>query len=136
MLIKKLLLCLTLGLMFSDTPATKMLAAAANEEVCEELPLDVWIRPSNDERNFGNLMYLDMSRGWSGTDGVNILISVIDLNSGEPIMLIFPMNNWFEMDYSIYIPPPEPKEEEEFDLDEYLRKNKGKGIKIQKIVFN
>ena len=135
MLIKKLLLCLTLGLMFSDTPATKMLAAAANEEVCEELPLDVWIRPSNDERNFGNLMYLDMSRGWSGTDGVNILISVIDLNSGEPIMLIFPLNDWFEMDYSIYI-PPEQKEEKEFDLDEYLKKNKGKGIKIQKIVFN
>tara|TARA_Y100001963_G_C6464287_1_gene301581 strand:- start:228 stop:464 length:237 start_codon:yes stop_codon:yes gene_type:complete len=77
-------------------------------------------------------MYLDMSRGWSGTDGVNVLISVIDLNSGEPIMLIFPLNDWFEMDYSIYI-PPEQKEEKEFDLDEYLKKNKGKGIKISKI---
>ena len=135
MLIKKLLLCTMLGLMFSDTQSEQNLPQPLpqNDGVCEELPIDVWIRPSNDEKNFGKLMYLDMSRGWSGTDGVNILISVIDLNSGEPIMLIFPMNNWFEMDYSIYIPPPEPKEEEEFDLDEYLRKNKGKGIKISKI---
>ena len=133
MLIKKILLCLVFGLVFSDTQKINVpAAAAANDEVCEELPLDVWIRPSNDERNFGKLMYLDMSRGWSGTDGVNVLISVIDLNSGEPIMLIFPLNDWFEMDYSIYI-PPEQKEEKEFDLDEYLKKNKGKGIKISKI---
>ena len=138
MLIKKIILCIMLGLMFSDTQSEQKqpLPLPQTEEVCEELPIDIWIRPSNDEQNFGNLMYLDMSRGWSGTDGVNVLISVIDLNSGNPIMLIFPMNNWFEMDYSIYIPPPEPKKEEEFDLDEYLKKNKGKGIKIQKIVFN
>ena len=135
MLIKKLLLCLTLGLMFSDTPATTMLAAAANEEVCEELPIDVWIRISNDDNNFGNLMYLDMSRGYSGADEFNVYISVMDLNTGSPVMLIFPLNNWFEMDYQLYL-PPEQKEEKEFDLDEYLKKNKGKGIKIQKIVFN
>ena len=135
MLIKKLLLCLVFGLMFSEPPATKMLAAAANEEVCEELPIDVWIRISNDENNFGNLMYLDMSRGYSGADEFNVYISVMDLNTGSPVMLIFPLNNWFEMDYQLYL-PPEQKEEKEFDLDEYLKKNKGKGIKIQKIVFN
>ena len=135
MLIKKLLLCLVFGRMFSEPPATKMLAAAANEEVCEELPIDVWIRISNDENNFGNLMYLDMSRGYSGADEFNVYISVMDLNTGSPVMLIFPLNNWFEMDYQLYL-PPEQKEEKEFDLDEYLKKNKGKGIKIQKIVFN
>ncbi len=133
MLIRKLILCIMLGLMFSDTQSeqNQPLPLPQTEEVCEELPIDIWIRPSNDEQNFGNLMYLDMSRGWSGTDGVNVLISVIDLNSGNPIMLIFPLNNWFEMDYSIYIPPTEP-EEEEFDLEEYLKKNKGKGFKIAK----
>ena len=132
MLIKKIILCIMLGLMFSDTQSeqNQPLPLPQTEEVCEELPIDIWIRPSNDEQNFGNLMYLDMSRGWSGTDGVNVLISVMDLNSGNPIMLIFPLNNWFEMDYSIYIPPTEP--EEEFDLEEYLKKNKGKGFKIAK----
>ena len=103
--------------------------------MCEELPIDVWIRPSNDEQNFGNLMYLDMSQGWSGCDGMNVYISVIDLNSGNPIMLVFPLNNWFEMNYSIYIPPePKKEEEKEFDLDEYLKKNRGKGIKITKTI--
>ena len=132
MLIRKLILCIMLGLMFSDTQSEQIQPLPLpNDGVCEELPIDIWIRPSNDEQNFGNLMYLDMSRGWSGTDGVNILISVMDLNSGNPIMLIFPLNNWFEMDYSIYVPPPEP-EKEEFDLEEYLKKNKGKGIKIVK----
>ena len=121
-----------LGLMFSDTSKIpRAAAAAANDEVCEELPVDVWVRFSNDDKNFGNLMYLDMSRGWSGCDGMNVYISVIDLNTGSPIMLIFPLNDRCEMDYSLYI-PPEPEEEKEFDLDEYLRKNKGKGIKIEK----
>ena len=132
MRIKKLILCIVIGLMFSEEQSEQsMPQLLPNDGVCEELPIDVWIRPSNDEQNFGNLMYLDMSRGWSGTDGVNVLISVIDLNSGNPIMLIFPLNDWFEMDYSIYIPPTEP-EEEEFDLEEYLKKNKGKGFKIAK----
>ena len=132
MRIKKLILCIVIGLMFSEEKSEQsMPQLLPNDGVCEELPIDVWIRPSNDEQNFGNLMYLDMSRGWSGTDGVNVLISVIDLNSGNPIMLIFPLNNWFEMDYSIYVPPPEP-EKEEFDLEEYLKTNKGKGIKIVK----
>jgi len=133
MRIKKLILCIVIGLMFSEEKSEQsMPQLLPNDGVCEELPIDVWIRPSNDEQNFGNLMYLDMSRGWSGTDGVNVLISVIDLNSGNPIMLIFPLNNWFEMDYSIYVPPPPEPEKEEFDLEEYLKKNKGKGIKIVK----
>ena len=133
MRIKKLILCIVIGLMFSEEQSEQsMPQLLPNDGVCEELPIDVWIRPSNDEQNFGNLMYLDMSRGWSGTDGVNVLISVIDLNSGNPIMLIFPLNNWFEMDYSIYVPPPPEPEKEEFDLEEYLKTNKGKGIKIVK----
>jgi len=133
MRIKKLILCIVIGLMFSEEKSEQsMPQLLPNDGVCEELPIDVWIRPSNDEQNFGNLMYLDMSRGWSGTDGVNVLISVIDLNSGNPIMLIFPLNNWFEMDYSIYVPPPPEPEKEEFDLEEYLKTNKGKGIKIVK----
>ena len=135
MLMKKLLLCLVFGLMFSDTPATKMLAAAAaNDEVCEELPIDLWIRISNDESNFGNLMYLDMSRGWAGADMFNVYISVMDLITGQPVMLVFPLNDWFQMEYNVPSPPKQ-KEEEKFDLDEYLKKNKEKGIKIQKIVY-
>ena len=136
MRIKKLILCIVIGLMFSEEQSEQsMPQLLPNDGVCEELPIDVWIRISNDDNNFGNLMYLDMSRGYSGADEFNVYISVMDLNTGSPVMLIFPLNNWFEMDYQLYL-PPEPKEEKEFDLDEYLKKNKGKGIKIQKIVFN
>jgi len=103
-----------------------------SEKVCEELPLDIWLRLSNDENNYGQLMKLDMSQGWSGSDGYNVYISVIDLNTGAPVMLIFPMNDWFQMEYSI----PEPEEEKPFDLDEYLKNNRHKGKKIQKILKN
>ena len=120
----KLIIVLLLSLLISkDNPE--------QDQVCEELPIDVWLRISNDENNFGNIMMLDMSQGWSGSDGLNVYISVIDLNTGSPVMLVFPMNDWFQMDYSKYI-PPEPKEEKPFDLDEYLKNNKGKGTKIHK----
>ena len=116
-MIKKILLIILLSLLLPQ------------DEVCEELPVDIWLRVSNDENNFGNIMKLDMSHGWSGCDGFNVYISVMDLNTGSPVMLVFPLNDWFQMNYL----PPEPKEEEKpFDLEEYLKKNAGKSLKIQK----
>ena len=101
MLIRKLILCIMLGLMFSDTQSEQnQPLPLPNDGVCEELPIDIWIRPSNDEQNFGNLMYLDMSRGWSGTDGVNILLTnttvayntvgSIFIDAGEMVILKLP----------------------------------------------
>jgi hypothetical protein len=142
MLIRKLLMCLTIGFIFSDTLLEQMLTDTNQEEdcedcLCDELPLDLWVRPSNAEANFGNLMYLDMSEGWSGTDGSSIYISVIDIITGAPVMLIFPLNDWFVMDYSKFDQPyPEPKKEEkeeEFDMEEYLKRTKDKGIEIKKV---
>tara|TARA_B100000424_G_C22795984_1_gene427252 strand:- start:332 stop:742 length:411 start_codon:yes stop_codon:yes gene_type:complete len=128
--LKAILLCLVLGLMFSGTLLEKMpAAAAANNEVCEELPVDLWIRPSNDEDSLGRLMYLDMSKGWAGTDGENVIISVADISTGNIIMLIFPLNDWFEMDYSQFFPEEKPEEEKEFNWEEYLKQNKGTEIK-------
>ena len=137
MRIKKIILCIMLGLMFSDTNKIyNSVAAAANDGVCEELPIDLWIRPSNED--FGKLLYLDMSRGFSGSDGINIYLYVIDIITNEPIALVFPMNDYFEMDYSIFNTPPpsEPKKEEkeeEFDLEEYLKRTKGQGLEIKKV---
>jgi hypothetical protein len=142
MFIRKLLMCLTIGFIFSDTLLEQMLTDTNQEEdcedcLCDELPLDLWVRPSNAEANFGNLMYLDMSEGWSGTDGSSIYISVIDIITGAPVMLIFPLNDWFVMDYSKFDQPyPEPKKEEkeeEFDMEEYLKRTKDKGIEIKKV---
>jgi len=142
MLIRKLLMCLTIGLILSDTLLEKMPAAASQEEdcedcLCDELPLDLWVRPSNAEANFGNLMYLDMSEGWSGTDGSSIYISVIDIITGAPVMLIFPLNDWFVMDYSKFdqpaLDPKKEEKEEEFDMEEYLKRTKGQGLEIKKV---
>ena len=122
-MIKKILLIILLSLLLPQ------------DEVCEELPVDIWLRVSNDENNVGNIMKLDMSHGWSGCDGFNVYISVMDLNTGSPVMLVFPLNDWFQMDYSKYIPPkPKSEEEKPFDLDEYLKNNAHKGTKIQKIL--
>jgi len=142
MFIRKLLMCLTIGFIFSDTLLEQMLTDTNQEEdcedcLCDELPLDLWVRPSNAEANFGNLMYLDMSEGWSGTDGSSIYISVIDIITGAPVMLIFPLNDWFVMDYSKFDQPAlEPKKEEkeeEFDMEEYLKRTKGQGLEIKKV---
>ena len=135
-------MCLTIGLILSDTLLEKMPAAASQEEdcedcLCDELPLDLWVRPSNAEANFGNLMYLDMSEGWSGTDGSSIYISVIDIITGAPVMLIFPLNDWFVMDYSKFdqpaLDPKKEEKEEEFDMEEYLKRTKGQGLEIKKV---
>jgi len=142
MFIRKLLMCLTIGFIFSDTLLEQMLTDTNQEEdcedcLCDELPLDLWVRPSNAEANFGNLMYLDMSEGWSGTDGSSIYISVIDIITGAPVMLIFPLNDWFVMDYSKFdqpaLDPKKEEKEEEFDMEEYLKRTKGQGLEIKKV---
>ena len=42
---------------------------------CEE-PEDVWFKISNDERTYGNLIAVDMSKGYANTDGKYIYLFV------------------------------------------------------------
>ena len=45
------------------------------------------------------------------------------------MLIIFPIGYW-ETEQTQKIVPKVPEEEKEFDLDEYLKKNKGKGRMI------
>jgi hypothetical protein len=98
---------------------------------CEE-PIDVWFKTQGDinSPNFGKLIRMDMSSGYATTDGLFIYLMVFDKDSKEQLVIIFPIGKWKieEVDKSKKIVPK--KQKEEFDLDEYLKKNKGKGRMI------
>jgi len=98
---------------------------------CEE-PKDVWFKTQGDinSPNFGKLIRMDMSSGYATTDGLFIYLMVFDKDSKEQLVMIFPIGKWIieEVDKSKKIVPK--KQKEEFDLDEYLKKNKGKGKMI------
>ena len=98
---------------------------------CEE-PKDVWFRTQGDinSPNFGKLIRMDMSSGYATTDGLFIYLIVFDKDSKEQLVIIFPIGKWKieDVDKSKKIVPK--KQKEEFDLDEYLKKNKGKGKMI------
>ena len=105
-----------------------MLIGFSYPQECEE-PMDVWFKLSNDNKSFGKLMTLDMSAGYAGTDGMYVYLFVNDLNSKEGVVIAFPIGYWEAGSKSKF----EDELEKEFkDLEDYLRKNKGKGIKIEK----
>ena len=95
---------------------------------CEE-PKDVWFKISNAEKDYGQLLTLDMSNGFATTDGLFIYIIVKNMDTGEDLVIQFPIGYWIidKIDKKI---PKQEKKKEEFDLDEYLKKNKGKGRMI------
>ena len=98
--------------------------------VCEE-PVDVWYRLStNESHRYGELMAVDMSMGYAYYDELYIYLFVLEKNTKEELVIMFPIGFW---EVGVIEPRKElPKEEEEkeFDLDEYLKQNKGKGVKI------
>ena len=87
--------------------------------------VNTWFKISTDvtSSSYGKVMQLDMSKGLAGTDGVYVYLAMIDKNTNEQVIISFPMGTWEDGAGKI---------EQEFkDLDDYLRKNKGKGIKIE-----
>ena len=95
---------------------------------CEE-PKDVWFKISNAEKDYGKLLTLDMSNGFATTDGLFIYLVVKNMDTKEDLVIQFPIGYWIidKIDKKI---PKQEKKKEEFDLDEYLKKNKGKGRMI------
>ena len=95
---------------------------------CEE-PEEVWFKISNDEKTYGDLIAVDMSSGYAGTDGSYLYLFVTDKNTGEGLIIMFPIGYWETEKISKF----DKELEKEFkDLEDYLKKNKGNGMEIKK----
>ena len=92
-------------------------------------PIDVWFKTSNDEKNYGELLTIDMSRGYALYDEFYIYLFTYEKNTKEELVIMFPIGYW-EIEKII---PKKNNQKKDFDLDEYLKRNKHKGMKIQKI---
>ena len=94
---------------------------------CEE-PVNVWFKISNDisNPNYGQVVALDMSQGYSYTDGVVIYLILNDVNTQEQVILTFPIGHW--------VVEGKDKIQKEFDsLEEYLKNTEGSLIEKNKV---
>ena len=95
---------------------------------CEE-PINVWFKISNDSKTYGQVIKLDMSKGYAGADGQYLYLYVADLTNNEGIVIMFPIGYWEAPTMSDF----DKELEKEFkDLEDYLKRNKGNGIEIKK----
>ena len=95
---------------------------------CEE-PINVWFKISNDSKTYGQVIQLDMSKGYAGVDGKYLYLYVKDITNNEGIILMFPIGYWETETPSQF----EKDLEKEFkDLEDYFKNNKDKGIEIKK----
>ena len=94
---------------------------------CEE-PVNVWFKVSNDQSNpnYGQVVALDMSNGYSSTDGAFIYLVLADFNTGEQVILTFPIGYW--------VVDGKDEIQKEFDsLEEYLKNTEGSLIQKNKV---
>ena len=94
---------------------------------CEE-PVNVWFKVSNDQTNmnYGQVVALDMSHGYSSTDGEFIYLILSDVTTTEQVILTFPIGYWTVED--------KDEIQKEFDsLEEYLENTKGSLIQKNKV---
>ena len=93
---------------------------------CKELPVNVWRKVSTDVLNPGEILDLDMSKGYAFTERGIIFLVLMVTDSSEQIVVAFPNGGYWAA------PKPNPFLEaldREFDsLERYLR-NKGTEIK-------
>ena len=94
---------------------------------CEE-PVNVWFKVSNDQTNmnYGQVVALDMSHGYSSTDGAFIYLVLSDVTTTEQVILTFPIGYWTVED--------KDEIQKEFEsLEEYLKNTKGSLIEKNKV---
>ena len=94
---------------------------------CEE-PVNVWFKVSNDQTNtnYGQVVALDMSNGYSSTDGAFIYLVLSDVSTREQVILTFPIGYWTVED--------KDEIQKEFEsLEEYLKNTKGSLIEKNKV---
>ena len=83
-------------------------------------PVNVWFKISNDQanKNYGQVVALDMSHGYSYTDGMVIYLILNDINVNEQVILTFPIGYW--------VVDGKDEIQKEFDsLEEYLKNSEG-----------
>jgi len=108
-----LTLLITIGFIFSQD--------------CDE-PINVWFKISNDQsnKNYGQVVALDMSQGYSYTDGMVIYLILNDINANEQVILTFPIGYW--------VVDGKDEIQKEFDsLEEYLKNTEGSLIEKNKV---
>ena len=95
---------------------------------CEE-PVEVWFKISNDatSKGYGEIIQIDMSWGYAGTDGIYIYLFVYEKDTGKELVVQFPIGRWEAERINKYI----PKENEEFDLEKYLKSRNSIEIKTK-----
>ena len=98
---------------------------------CEE-PANIWFKVSTADKDYGQIIQLDMSNGFATTDGLFIYLIVRNKETGEELVIQFPIGHWTVNNIDKKI-PKEKNKKEEFDWEEYLKKNKDTGIEIKKI---
>ena len=91
---------------------------------CEE-PTDVWFKISSED---GRLLQIDMTKGYTDTDGRYVYFFVKDVN-GEGVLITFPFGFW-EVEQQKKDPFLDELEKEFKSLEEYL-KLQGKGVEIK-----
>ena len=93
----------------------------------KDLGINVWRKVSTDALNPGEIISLDMSKGYATCDGPYIAIIVTSIDSEEETVIVFPNGGYWTA------PKPDPFLEElqkEFDsLEDYLQKLESKEIK-------
>ena len=94
---------------------------------CEE-PVNVWFKVSNDQTNpnYGQVVALDMSNGYSSTDGMFIYLILNDVNTREQVILTFPIGYWT-------VDGKDEIQKEFENLEEYLKNTKGSLIEKNKV---
>ena len=94
---------------------------------CEE-PVNVWFKVSNDQANsnYGQVVAIDMSHGYSSTDGTFIYLVLSDVTTTEQVILTFPIGYWTVED--------KDEIQKEFEsLEEYLKNTEGSLIEKNKV---
>ena len=95
------------------------LSCSAFPRTLPELNVNVWNKVSTDELNPGEIVPLDMSKGYSTCDGPFIYIVIRMVDSEEEVVLAFPNGGYWTA------PEADPFLQElqrEFDnLEEYLK---------------
>ena len=103
-----------------------LLSCPAYSEDTQTTEINVWRKVSTDELNPGEIIPLDMSKGYASCEGPYIVLVVKALNSEEDVVIMFPNGGYW------MAPEADPFLEElqkEFDsLEEYLKSREGKEI--------
>jgi hypothetical protein len=110
-----------LALIIACTVVVSFTRSSKSEEI------NVWRKVSTDEMNPGEIVALDMSKGYALADPQYIYIIVKPIGSDEQVIIAFPNGGYWTA------PEPDPFLQElqkEFDsLEDYLRNQKSKEIK-------